>query len=53
MKFQSTFLIPLQVKIEDLEVNGVVHHPIFLKYLECARYHSIKECGCSSKRCGC
>ncbi|MFN6567566.1 thioesterase family protein [Dendronalium sp. ChiSLP03b] len=47
MKFQQTFIFPLHVQLEDLDVNGVVHHPTFLKYLERARYHSIKECGYS------
>ncbi|WP_375493286.1 acyl-CoA thioesterase [uncultured Nostoc sp.] len=47
MKLQQTSVLPVHVQLEDLDVNGVVHHPNFLKYLERARYHSIKECGYS------
>ena len=40
----------LTVQFEDVDANGVVHHPNYLKYLERARSYSIKKGGYSVER---
>lgn len=50
MGSQRVFIFPVTVQFEDIDVCGVVHHPNYLKYLERARSHSLKEYGYSLER---
>lgn len=48
--FQQSSIFRLTVQFEDVDANGVVHHPNYLKYLERARSYGIKECGYSLEK---
>lgn len=50
MIFQQSSIFRLTVQFEDVDANGVVHHPNYLKYLERARSYGIKECGYSLEK---
>lgn len=50
MIFQQPSIFRLTVQFEDIDVNGVVHHPNYLKYLERARSYGIKESGYSLEK---
>jgi YbgC/YbaW family acyl-CoA thioester hydrolase len=47
MKLQQPYIFPITVQFEDVDAHGVVHHPNYLKYLERARSHGIKQVGYS------
>jgi YbgC/YbaW family acyl-CoA thioester hydrolase len=47
MKLQQPYIFPITVQFEDVDAYGVVHHPNYLKYLERARSHGIKQVGYS------
>lgn len=38
------------VQFEDVDAASIVHHPVYLKYLERARCHTLREKGCSLKK---
>lgn len=50
MRFQQPSIFPLTVQFEDVDANGIVHHPNYLKYLERARSYGLKECGYSLEK---
>ncbi|WP_392535630.1 acyl-CoA thioesterase [Nostoc sp. C117] len=50
MIFQQSSIFTLTVQFEDVDANGVVHHPNYLKYLERARFYGIKQCGYSLEK---
>jgi len=50
MKFQQPSIFPVIVQFEDVDAHGIVHHPNYLKYLERARCHGIKQCGYSLEK---
>ncbi len=43
-------LYPQLVQFEDVDAAGVVHHPLYLYYLERARCQSLLAAGCSIKK---
>jgi acyl-CoA thioester hydrolase len=45
MKSQNWHFFSLIVNFEDVDINGVVHHPNYLKYLERARSYMIRQSG--------
>lgn len=47
MRSQAASTFPVLVQFEDIDVNGFVHHPNYLKYLERARSQGLKDCGYS------
>lgn len=47
MKLQQPYIFPVTVQFEDVDAHGIVHHPNYLKYLERARSHGIKQSGYS------
>jgi acyl-CoA thioester hydrolase len=47
MKLQQPSIFPFTVQFEDVDAYGIVHHPNYLKYLERARSHGIKQGGYS------
>jgi YbgC/YbaW family acyl-CoA thioester hydrolase len=47
MKLHQPYIFPITVQFEDVDAYGVVHHPNYLKYLERARSHGIKQVGYS------
>ena len=47
MKLQQPYIFPITVQFEDVDDYGVVHHPKYLKYLERASSHGIKQVGYS------
>jgi YbgC/YbaW family acyl-CoA thioester hydrolase len=50
MMFQQPGIFPITVQFEDIDAHGVVHHPNYFKYMERARLHGMKECGCSLEK---
>ena len=50
MKLQQPSIFPINVQFEDVDAHGIVHHPNYLKYLERARSHGIKQCGYSLEK---
>jgi YbgC/YbaW family acyl-CoA thioester hydrolase len=47
MKLQQPYIFPVTVQFEDVDAHGIVHYPNYLKYLERARSHGIKQSGYS------
>jgi acyl-CoA thioester hydrolase len=50
MKLQQPYVFPVTVQFEDVDAHGIVHHPNYLKYLERARSHGLKQCSYSFKK---
>jgi YbgC/YbaW family acyl-CoA thioester hydrolase len=50
MKLQQPYIFPVTVQFEDVDAHGIVHHPNYLKYLERARSHGIKQGGYSLRK---
>lgn len=50
MMFQRPGIYPITVQFEDIDAHGVVHHPNYFKYMERARLHAMKECGCNLEK---
>ncbi|MEY3902617.1 MAG: hypothetical protein RL189_1923 [Pseudomonadota bacterium] len=51
MRWNSTCRLPIEVQFEDIDGGGVVHHPNYLKYLERARCHAMREIGVPFEQC--
>lgn len=50
MKLPVPYIFSLNVHFEDVDFNGIVHHPNYLKYLERARSYLIKNSGYSLEK---
>ena len=51
MRWNETSYFPIDVQFEDIDGGGVVHHPNYLKYLERARCHAMREIGVPFDEC--
>jgi acyl-CoA thioester hydrolase len=51
MRWNTTTRFPFEVQFEDIDGGGVVHHPNYLKYLERARCHAMREIGVPFEGC--
>ncbi|NBW80160.1 acyl-CoA thioesterase [bacterium] len=51
MRWNTTTRFPVEVQFEDIDGGGVVHHPNYLKYLERARCHAMREIGVPFEAC--
>lgn len=50
MKLQQPSIFSITIQFEDVDAYGIVHHPNYLKYLERARFHSVRQCGYSLEK---
>ena len=51
MHWNQTSRCDVDVQFEDIDAGGVVHHPNYLKYLERARCHAMREIGVPFESC--